>query len=128
MKVLMALFLMLWPSVLSATSGTWEEFCAPAELEDVGPKPEVQAKPEICIKRKCDDSFVFYATRNVLPWPECLINDCIRFFEPPPDLILWHPMLNRLKAHIAEREMKAWLEACTPYWENRLTDGPPDGP
>ena len=125
MKVLLALsFLMLWPSVLSATSGTWEEYCAPAELEDVVPRPDVvPGKPEICIKERCDEAYIFYATRNVLPMPRCL--NCLRFFEPYPDMYLDSPTLYRLKAHIAEREMKTWLETCTPYWENRLTDGPP---
>ena len=121
-KVLLALFLMLWPSVLSAAFevGTWEEVCAPHELEDVRPKLDIQDKPEICIKKRCDDAFMFYATRNVLPSPECLENYCIWFFEPPSGV--FGSPLNSLKAYIAEEERKRWLEACTPYWENRPTD------
>ena len=125
MKVLLALvFLMLWPSVLSATSGTWEEYCAPAELEDVVPKPSVvPGKSEICIKNRCDDAHFFSITRNVLYYPPSCAG-CRRFFEPYPDMFLGSPFYE-LKAHFAEEEMKRWLETCTPYWENRLRDGPP---
>lgn len=134
MPVLMALFLMLWPSVLSATSGTMTlgEFCAPQELESdlevEPPKPDVRAKPEICIKRRCDESFDFYATRGPLPWPECLENGCIWFYEPPADIFFPHATINRLRAHLEERYMKGWLEACTPYWENRLPGDLPMNP
>lgn len=98
--LLLASVFMLWPSVLSATFeiGTVEEVCAPRELEYVRTILDDCAKPEICVKLS----------------------------EPPPDLLFPRKIIDRLKAHLAEREMKMWLEACTPYWENRLPDGPPD--
>lgn len=122
MPVLMALFLVLWPSVLSATFETLAEFCEPQELESdlehEPPKPD--DKPEVCVKHRCDESFDFYATRGPLPWPECLENGCIWFYEPPADISFPHATINRLRTHLEEQYMKGWLEACTPYWENRL--------
>ena len=129
MPVLMALFLMLSPSVLSATSGTMTlgEFCAPQELESdlehEPPKPDDSRKPEICVKHRCDESFEFYATRGMWPPHECLENGCIWFYEisePPAYLFFPHATIDRLRTHLEEQYMQGWLESCTRYWENRL--------
>lgn len=130
-SLLLASVFMLSPSVLSATSGTrtLAELCAPqgleSDLEVEPPKPDDRRKPEVCIKHRCDESFDFYATRGPLPRPECLENGCIWFYEPPPDVFFPSEIINRLEAYIEERYMKAWLESCTPYWENRLPGDTP---
>ena len=134
MPVLMALFLMLWPSVLSATfvyeAGIGEEVCGiPATLPEVRVKPDV--KPEICVKRGCDESFELDATRGMWPPHDCLENDCIRFFEPPPGF-LGHVTVNKLKAYLEQKAEENWVEFCMEYWLKMLPGGlpdePPDGP